>query len=278
MGGADPFSLDAFYDAYPRVEADIERALDASLHPRGPDLLYELVADLALPPRARAVDVGCGEGRHALRLAQRSAFDVLGIDPLARHIEIARAALAAAAKATPELAERVRFEPGSAEELPVPDRSIDLVWCRDVLSHVADLERAYAEIRRVLRDGGRALVYQMFATERLEPREREWLWRTMGGASGSADPARTEAAIATAGLRIDARIDLESEWGEWREERDGDVGRRLLHAARLLRAPDRYVAEFGRSAYEIALGDRLWHVYRMIGKLSPRVYQLSATG
>ena len=48
------------------------------------------------------------------------------------------------------------------------------------------------------------------------------------------------------------------------------------HAARLLRDPERYIARFGRQNYDIKLGDCLWHVYRMIGKLSSRVYLLSA--
>jgi len=42
-----------------------------------------------------------------------------------------------------------------------------------------------------------------------------------------------------------------------------------------LRDPQRYVAEFGQAAYEIMLGDCLWHVYGMIGKLDRRVYVLS---
>jgi hypothetical protein len=43
----------------------------------------------------------------------------------------------------------------------------------------------------------------------------------------------------------------------------------------LLRAPERYIREFGQSAYEIMLADCLWHVYHMVGKLSARVYVLS---
>ena len=141
--------------------------------------------------------------------------------------------------------------------------------------HVADLDRAYAEFRRVLRADGRALVYQMFGTDRLEPREADWLCRTLGVVPASADSGRMETAIAVAGLRIDDRIDLGSEWGELAEERSGSSGRRLLHASRLLRDPQRYVTRFGEAAYEIMLGDCLWHVYAMIGKLERRAYLLS---
>ena len=86
---------------------------------------------------------------------------------------------------------------------------------------------------------------------------------------------RNEAAIAATGLLVEERIDLGSEWGEWSEERSGAVGRKMLHAARLLRDPERYRARFGEAAYEIMLGDCLWHVYAMIGKLERRVYLLT---
>lgn len=264
-----------FYDTYPRIEAEFQTALDTSLEPRGPDLLYDLVGALGLPAGASVVDLGCGEGRHALELAARFGFAVHGVDPVARHIELANEALARAAERQPELRERVRFERGSAEAIPVADTTVDLVWCRDVLVHVAALDQVYASCRRVLRPNGHMLVYQMFGTERLEPREASWLWETMGVVPESARPERTEAAIAQAGLRVESCMEMGSEWGEWAEERSGQGTRQLLHAARLLRAPERYQARFGEAAYNGMLGDCLWHVYRMIGKLSPRIYLLS---
>jgi hypothetical protein len=91
----------------------------------------------------------------------------------------------------------------------------------------------------------------------------------------SARPERTEAAIAQAGLHIETCLELGSESGEWAEEQSGGGTRRLQHAARLLRAPERYQAQFGQRAYNSMLGDCLWHVYRMVGKLSPRIYLVS---
>ena len=89
------------------------------------------------------------------------------------------------------------------------------------------------------------------------------------------DPARTDAAIAAAGLQVEERIDVGSEWGEWSQERSGAAGRKLLHAARLLRDPERYRAPFGEAAYEIMLADCHWAVYGLIGKLSRHVWVLS---
>jgi SAM-dependent methyltransferase len=269
--------LEQSYDAYPRVEAAFQAALDESLHPRGPELLYDLVRDFGLAPESLAVDVGCGEGTHSFQLAERFQFNVAGLDPVPRHIELASSELAARAAVDPELGRRVRFEIEAAEALPFEDRTVDLIWCRDVLVHVADLDRAYAEFHRVLRANGRALVYQMFGTDRLEPREAGWFWPTMGVVPTSTDPARTESAIEAARLRIDDCIVIGSDWGEWAEEQSGKPGQRLLYAARLLRDPQRYIAQFGRQAYEIMLGDCLWHVYAMIGKLERRVYLLSKT-
>ena len=51
--------------------------------------------------------------------------------------------------------------------------------------------------------------------------------------------------------------------------------RRLLHAARLLRDPERYITQFGQANYDIMLSDCFWHVYRMLRKLSSRVYLLT---
>jgi ubiquinone/menaquinone biosynthesis C-methylase UbiE len=251
--------IEESYGEFERVEEAFRAALDESLRPRSPELLYELVAGLELPEGSAVVDVGCGDGRHSYRLAERFGYSVVGVDPFA-----------------PQAGEgQVRFVRGTAEALPLEGESVDLVWCRDILVHVADLERAYAEFRRVLRAGGRALVYQTFATERLEPREAEWLWQALGIVGTSTDAARNEAAVTAAGLRVDERIDLASEWSEWSEEQSGAAGRKLLHAARLLRDPDRYRARFGGAAYEIMLGDCLWLVYAMLGKLERRVYVLT---
>ena len=80
--------------------------------------------------------------------------------------------------------------------------------------HAPDLGTAYAEFHRVLKPGGRALVYQMFATELLEPRERAFLINSMGIARGAADIAGTDAAIAASGLGVVETFTIDSERAE----------------------------------------------------------------
>jgi ubiquinone/menaquinone biosynthesis C-methylase UbiE len=48
------------------------------------------------------------------------------------------------------------------DDLPLPDDSVHLVWCSEVLEHVADTRRLLGEVRRVLAPGGRVLVTTPF--------------------------------------------------------------------------------------------------------------------
>lgn len=103
------------------------------------------------PPGGGAVlDVGCGTGEIVARLAAkypRATFT--GIDLEEPHLERARTRCA-------ELGERTRFQVGDAMALPFDDAQFDLVVCRHLLQAVPDARRVLAEIKRVLRPGGRA--------------------------------------------------------------------------------------------------------------------------
>ncbi|HUB39938.1 MAG TPA: class I SAM-dependent methyltransferase [Streptosporangiaceae bacterium] len=257
------------HDAYDLIEDQFNRELDFSLGPAGPDSLFGFVAEMALPSGAVVVDAGCGDGEHAIELGTRYGFLVTGVDPVPRCVQAARR------NAPP--GSPVTFAAGTADQLPLPSGSADLIWCRDVLSLVEDLDAVYREFRRVLKPGGRAVIYQMFTTSLLESDEAAFLLPVMGCWASAMRPENTEAAITGAGLRIDRCVVLGSEWGEYyQEQHRPESGGHLLHAARLLRDPERYIARFGTQNYNIKLGDCLWHIYRMIGKLSSRVYLVSA--
>jgi SAM-dependent methyltransferase len=73
--------LEESYDEFGRIEDAFRAALDESLRPRSPELLYELVQRLGLPEGSLVVDVGCGDGRHSYCLAERFGFSHVGIDP-----------------------------------------------------------------------------------------------------------------------------------------------------------------------------------------------------
>jgi SAM-dependent methyltransferase len=268
-----PRSIQEIYGSGEDSDA-IAEFLDRSLAPRGPDMLFEAVRALALPAGSQGLDVGCRRGAHAVELARRFGLRMLGIDPIELHIDEGTAALAELARSEPDVAALVSLRLGVVEALPAADASIDLIWCRDVLPHVR-LDRALLECARVLRPGAPMLVFQMCATDWLEPAEAERLWPPLAVVPENVDPTRLEAAFVAAGLMVEERTVLASEWREALEEDGtGRTSRQLLHVARLLRARDAFVDRFGQAAYDVELADGLWGVYQMIGKLSPRVYVL----
>jgi 2-polyprenyl-6-hydroxyphenyl methylase/3-demethylubiquinone-9 3-methyltransferase len=94
----------------------------------------------------KALDVGCGAGLLAEEFA-RLGFDVVGVDPSAVAIEAARTHAEKSGL-------RIRYQVATGEQLPVEDGAFDVIYCCDVLEHVADLPQVLAETARVMKPGG----------------------------------------------------------------------------------------------------------------------------
>jgi ubiquinone/menaquinone biosynthesis C-methylase UbiE len=95
------------------------------------------------------LDLGCGTGRFIDALRARFDAEVIGIDPSKKMLEQARSK-------KPD--GRIRYEAGRGESIPLPDNSVDLIFMSMIFHHLADPALAASECRRVLRDGGTALV------------------------------------------------------------------------------------------------------------------------
>jgi ubiquinone/menaquinone biosynthesis C-methylase UbiE len=254
----------------------LDLLLDASLSPRGPDMLFDMVGELGIGPAHRVLDVGCRDGKQAFELARRFGCRVFGVELVEDNLDSGRGMMDDARENEPEVAALVHLVRGRIETIPFPDETFDLVWARDMLIHIPDLAGALKESRRVLGEGGNLLVFQMFATPWLEPEESNRLWPPLAAVPQSADPEHFERCVAEAGFRIIVRDEIRSEWREYLEETGpGRTSRQLLHAARLLRDRGRFVEALGRSSYEVELANALWGVYQMVGKLSARVYILA---
>jgi SAM-dependent methyltransferase len=98
-------------------------------------------------PGERVLDLGCGAGRFV------AALRAAGCDPVG--VEVASAALERARAVAPGADLRLLAEDGS---IPLEHGSVDLVWCSEVLEHVADGMHLLQEARRVLRPHGRLLL------------------------------------------------------------------------------------------------------------------------
>lgn len=114
-----------------------------------------------LPPGAAALDVGCGTGRWTAALAESGLLAVVGLDRAPAMLAEAQATLA-------RLGLRALLIRGDALELPFPAASFDAAVSGFVFDHLAASQRAafLAELRRVLRSGGRVLILD----SRREPR------------------------------------------------------------------------------------------------------------
>jgi SAM-dependent methyltransferase len=95
----------------------------------------------------RVLDLGAGDGSFAAELTAAGCAVVA--------VDVAEEALRRARARVPGLDAR-RVEEGAP--LPLDEDAVDVVWAGEVLEHVADVVGLLAEVRRVLRWGGRLLV------------------------------------------------------------------------------------------------------------------------
>ncbi len=137
--------------------------------------IADRTADLALtltPAPRRILDVGCGTGYLLRQLAARCPqAELAGIDPAPAMIEAARAAAAG---------DRLQLVAGTAEELPWPAGTFDLVVSTTSFDHWADQRAGLAQCARVLAPGGWLVLTDQFSA---------WLWPTLIGSRR--DKART---------------------------------------------------------------------------------------
>ena len=112
----------------------------------------EVLALLAARPGERLLDIGSGPGFLVASLADAvgPGGSVHGLDQSAPMNAVARDVIGDRSW--------VSIDEGDALTLPYPDGSFDAAVSTQVYEYVADIAGALSELRRVLRDGGRALV------------------------------------------------------------------------------------------------------------------------
>jgi ubiquinone/menaquinone biosynthesis C-methylase UbiE len=117
---------------------------------------------------AHVLEIGCGRGAGVQLLLERfgvSHVHAIDLDP--RQIHRAQQRLAG------KYRDRVTLSVGSAETLDFPDATFDAVFDFGMLHHVPDWQAAIAEIRRILKPGGR-----FFFEEVTRNALNRWIYRT----------------------------------------------------------------------------------------------------
>ncbi|HKO23432.1 MAG TPA: methyltransferase domain-containing protein [Chloroflexota bacterium] len=146
--------IDAHFNAQPHFWQDLyaENSLYGTIHRERRAIALRWVADLALPPAARLLEVGCGAGLVAVELARRG-YIVEAVDTSPAMVALARGH-AAAAGVTDRLTVRI----GDAHALPGETGSYTLVLALGVVPFLHSPAAALRDMARVLKPDGYVLL------------------------------------------------------------------------------------------------------------------------
>ena len=141
-----------------RLEFNEEMAAELEAVYSRPDILRRRAlvhAALGAQPGERVLDAGCGPGFYAAETLER-----VGRDGSVAGVDASEAMLGLAAKRC-EGHDNVSFHEGDVTALPVGDADFDRALSVQVLEYVEDIPAALSELLRVLRPGGRVLIWDV---------------------------------------------------------------------------------------------------------------------
>ena len=135
-----------------RLSRQIESMYSARDFRRRRELVHEL---LRAEPGERILDVGCGPGFYVAELLERVGQDgsVIGVDSSPQMLELAARRCAGVANVT--------FREGPATALPLEDASVDAALSVQVMEYVGAVDLALEELHRVVRPGGRVVIWDV---------------------------------------------------------------------------------------------------------------------
>jgi SAM-dependent methyltransferase len=125
-------------------------------HTRGILATAELAGAAALQATEKVLDIGCGIGGPARYLATMFGCSVTGVDLSPSFVEAAEYLTARCG-----FEDRVTFKVGDALNVPYEDGAFDAVFLQHVAMNIVDRPALYAEVRRVLKPGGRFATYDI---------------------------------------------------------------------------------------------------------------------
>ncbi len=112
-----------------------------------PAVVRNLILTGRIGPTSTVLEVGCGTGNYLLALEKAVGCACWGMDPSEAMLAQARASSA-----------RACFSCASAERMDLPSNHFDLIFCVDVVHHLADRGQVFRECYRLARHGGRFCI------------------------------------------------------------------------------------------------------------------------
>ncbi|MFF9772004.1 methyltransferase domain-containing protein [Streptomyces sp. NPDC014636] len=164
-----------------------------------------MIERLQVGPGDRVLDIGCGLGGPAIRLAQKTGAEVVGISVSRKQVDRANELAEAAG-----MSGKVSFQHGDAMNLPFDDASFSAVWMLESVMQMPDRKAALTEAARVLRPGGRLALTDNYERETISEERRPVIegilkrYLTQSPASFEAYPVM----LREAGLRCAELIDV----------------------------------------------------------------------
>lgn len=217
--------LELIAEVYNRIPATPGNINDQGRDQR----LRHLLKFANLPSGLRIMDVGTGNGRLALMLAEDGAREVVGIDISPAMLEIAEYLRISNGSPT---ARRVSYRLAAVQRVPFRNEGFDAVTCRLVLHHAHKPEEILREVMRLLRPGGVLILADLLAAD--DPVKRA----TQNTIEARRNPSHVAALsadqyrklVTSAGLTIeaDAVAVFEREQEDWLNDLQSDPNSRNM--------------------------------------------------
>jgi SAM-dependent methyltransferase len=218
--------VDLYNNAYGNYASEVYREIRVETY--GEDLgqtswvtseeSAEIIRWLEIACTSYLLEIGCGSGRYAIHVAEKTGCCMLGIDINAPGIRNANQLAAAQ-----NLSERVRFEICDASnQLPFADSTFNSVFSNDVLCHISARQALIYELFRVLKPNGRILFSDALIIGGIVSHE-EIAARSAIGYYLFSPPGENERLLKSAGFHLlnvrDTTSNAEHIAARWREAR-----------------------------------------------------------